>query len=110
MVTILAVLFCCYTVRYYITNLLCLDFEYLGGPTFGWDGPIRGFLKIRPPPSLSSHLSSSPMGVFSKPTVLVCACKMEPIVLQVVTYNKSTPNLTSGLFAHISIVHTVQIY
>ena len=25
-VTILAVLFCCYTVRYYITNLLCLDF------------------------------------------------------------------------------------
>ena len=28
--------------------------------------PQRGFSKIRPPPSLSSHLSSSPMGVFSR--------------------------------------------
>ena len=26
----------------------------------------RGFSKIRPPPSLCSHLSSSPMGVFSR--------------------------------------------
>ena len=32
-VTLLAVLFCCYFARNYITNLLCLDFEYLGGPT-----------------------------------------------------------------------------
>jgi len=26
----------------------------------------RGFFKIRPSPSLSSHLSSSPMGIFSR--------------------------------------------
>jgi len=31
---------CCYFARYYITNLLCLDFEYLGGPTFKWGGTI----------------------------------------------------------------------
>ena len=32
-VTILAVWFCCYSVRYYITNLICLDFWVLG---FAW--------------------------------------------------------------------------
>jgi len=37
----------------------------LGGPTFEQGGPI--FKRIHsPPPSLSSHLSSSPMGVFSR--------------------------------------------
>ena len=56
--------------------------EYLGGPTFKWMGLLsngvsllqtgwacfrkRGFSKIRPPSSLSSNLSSSPMGVISR--------------------------------------------
>jgi len=40
--------------------------EYLGEPTFEWGGPTfeRGFSKIHPSPSLSSHSSSSPMGIF----------------------------------------------
>ena len=29
----------CFAVGYHITNLLCLDFEYLGGPNFKQDGP-----------------------------------------------------------------------
>jgi len=68
-VTILAVLFCCYFARYYVTNLLCLDFWVLGwayfrmGWAYFWE---RGFSKISPSPSLSSRLSSSPMGVFSR--------------------------------------------
>jgi len=59
-ITILAVLLCCYTVRYYITNLLCLDFWVLGWAYFqrGWAYfaigrayfQERGFWKIYPPP------------------------------------------------------------
>jgi len=72
--------------HYYIMNLLCLDFWVLGWPYFskGWAFfqvewayfwmvwayfRERGFSKIRPPPSLSSHLSSLPMGVFREPMV-----------------------------------------
>ena len=51
-------------------------FEYLDGTTFRLGGPSfelgwayfqeRGFSKICPPPSLSCHLSSLPMGIFSR--------------------------------------------
>ena len=66
---------CCTICSLLHYNLLCLDFWILGWPTFKygrptfkWDGPISGerVLEIRPPPTLSSHLSSSPMGIFSR--------------------------------------------
>ena len=51
-VTILAVLFCCYTVCYYITNLLVWILStwvdlLSNRPTFEWGGP--GFLKYTHP-------------------------------------------------------------
>ena len=76
--------FCC---CYYITNLLCLYFWVLGWAyfpigwaylTMGWAYLTMGWAyltigwayfrerKIRPPLSLSSHLSSSPMCVFPR--------------------------------------------
>jgi len=62
-VTILTVLFCCSTVRYDITIWI---FEYLGGPTFKWGGPISGerVLKNMPTPLFEQPLNSLPMGVF----------------------------------------------
>ena len=61
-VTNLAALFCYYSVCCYITNLFCLDFWVLGWAHFR----ERGFSRICPPLSLSSHLSSLPMGVLSR--------------------------------------------
>ena len=63
----------CCTVLLYCSllhyNLLYLDFWVLGWAYF-WMGWAyfreRWFLKIRPPPSLSSHLGSLPMGIFSR--------------------------------------------
>ena len=56
-VTILSVLFCCYFAHYYTTNLFYLDIWVLGWAYF----QDSRFLKIHPPPTLSSHLTSSPI-------------------------------------------------
>jgi len=71
-VTILAVLFCYYfaTILLIITLQICYVWILsisVGYFQMGWAYfRERGFLKLHPPPSLSSHLSSSPMGVFSR--------------------------------------------
>jgi len=58
----------CFAATYYITNLLYLDYWVLGWAycQIGWAYfQERGFTNICPTSSLSSYLSSSPMGAFS---------------------------------------------
>ena len=49
---------CCFAAILLVTNLLCLDFEYLGEPTLEWGGPIldREVLKNTPTPLFEQSL------------------------------------------------------
>jgi len=80
-VTILAALFCCYTVRFCITNLLCLDFEYLGGPNSNRMGLLSNrvglFLGERVLKNMPTLLFEQPLkfithGVFSRAYFMSC--------------------------------------
>jgi len=75
-VELLFLLYCSAATLFIITLQICYVwiFEYLGGPTFKWVGLLSNEVGLfsgesvlkSTPPALSSHLSSSPMAIFSK--------------------------------------------
>jgi len=98
--TDLAVLFCCYTLLLHYKSVMSGFLSTWVGllsnrrPIFEWGGPIFGrvFLKICPPPFLSSHLSSSPMGVFSR-TYSISAHDINIVAYYVCNVNRLTHGL-----------------